>query len=411
MGGIKHSSINHSTMKRTCITLLLSVVAFWAMAQAPNATCYSALAHDVFGNVLANQEVTIRLSVLRDGPTGSVEYQEIHKTQTNDQGLFAVNLGEGEITGNGAQDEFRNVDWANGTYWLKVEMDATGGQNFELMGVSQILSVVYALHANEASHAVQSDTALVAQTALAAVQTIGDDDGDPTNEIQTLSKNGNVIELSNGGGQVVDDVDDADNDPTNELQTLSFSNGELSISGGNSIFFYDSPFSAPGSSADLPLGIVGEHMVLTTGDYIVPPDKVFFVTAGGPNIILNGYGNLTGVHVHPTTPNMPVFPPNTHITDCMCTGILIDTSSFAQPVIIDLTFGSYLVPSGKVLFIKSGIPNDQTGKLVVNNVLMEFLRPNFTRGTRIISFPAGTIIKKPSDLDEMVLTGYLIDAN
>ncbi|RME32613.1 MAG: hypothetical protein D6794_12445, partial [Deltaproteobacteria bacterium] len=214
-------------------------MAFWAMAQAPNATCYSALAHDVFGNVLANQEVTIRLSVLRDGPTGSVEYQEIHKTQTNDQGLFAVNLGEGEITGNGAQDEFRNVDWANGTYWLKVEMDATGGQNFELMGVSQILSVVYALHANEASHAVQSDTALVAQTALTAVQTIGDDDGDPTNEIQTLSKNGNVIELSNGGGQVVDDVDDADNDPTNELQTLSFSNGELSISGGNSIFFYD----------------------------------------------------------------------------------------------------------------------------------------------------------------------------
>lgn len=397
-------------MKRTLSTLLWMGLAYWALAQAPQATCYSALAHDIYGNVLADQEVTLRFSILEGGPTGTLVYQEIHKTQTNDQGLFSVNLGEGNFSG-GTQDEFRNIEWGQGTYWLKVEMDADGGQNFEMMGISQILSVVYALHAAEAKYAVDADTAFFAQSAQVALETLGDEDGDPTNEIQTLSKNGNVITLSNGGGQVIDDVNDADNDPTNELQTLSFTNGQLSISGGNTISFYSQPFSAPGASADLPLGIVGEHILLTTGDYIVPPDKVFFITASGPNIILNGYGNLTGIHVHPTTPNMPVLPPNTHVTDCMCTGILIDTSAFAQPVIIDLTFGSYLVPSGKVLFIKSGIPNDQTGKLVINNMLMEFLRPNFTRGTRIISFPEGTILKKPNDLNEMVLTGYLIDAN
>ena len=50
---------------------------------------------------------------------------------------------------------------------------------------------------------------------------IDDADADPTNEIQTLSKAGNVVSLSNGGGSFTDDVNDADADPTNENQTVS----------------------------------------------------------------------------------------------------------------------------------------------------------------------------------------------
>lgn len=64
---------------------------------------------------------------------------------------------------------------------------------------------------------------------------INDEDGDPGNEIQTLSKDGNTITLSKGGGTVVDEVNDADPDPTNELitgGTLNGTNLEISDAGG-----------------------------------------------------------------------------------------------------------------------------------------------------------------------------------
>ena len=51
-----------------------------------------------------------------------------------------------------------------------------------------------------------------------------------------------------------------------------------------------------------------------------------------------------------------------------------------------------------------------TGALKIDGDDMEFLRPNFTRGSRIISFPEGTNIQRPTNSDPgaFVLTGYLI---
>jgi hypothetical protein len=68
---------------------------------------------------------------------------------------------------------------------------------------------------------------------------VADNDNDSFNEIQTLSRSGTTVTLSNGGGSV--SVDDGDASATNELQTLgSAANGTdrtLSISGGNSVTF------------------------------------------------------------------------------------------------------------------------------------------------------------------------------
>ncbi len=58
---------------------------------------------------------------------------------------------------------------------------------------------------------------------------LSDADADPTNELQTISKSGNTVTLSNGGGSFIDAVDDADSNPTNELQSLSLNGNTLSI--------------------------------------------------------------------------------------------------------------------------------------------------------------------------------------
>ena len=53
------------------------------------------------------------------------------------------------------------------------------------------------------------------------VDNVDDADANPTNEIQTISKAGNTVTLSNGGGSFTDAVDDADASTENELQTIS----------------------------------------------------------------------------------------------------------------------------------------------------------------------------------------------
>ena len=73
-------------------------------------------------------------------------------------------------------------------------------------------------------------------TALTGIN-INDADADPSNEIQTISKTGNTVILSNSGGSFTDAVNDADADPANEIQTLSLNGNDLTISGsgGNTV--------------------------------------------------------------------------------------------------------------------------------------------------------------------------------
>jgi len=59
-----------------------------------------------------------------------------------------------------------------------------------------------------------------------------DADSDPANEIQTISKVGSTVTLSNSGGSFTDEVNDADADNTNEIQVLSISNDTLYLENG-----------------------------------------------------------------------------------------------------------------------------------------------------------------------------------
>ncbi len=242
-----------------------------------------------------------------------------------------------------------------------------------------------------------------------------DADADPANELQNLQYNATTGGLSLTGvtaSEIIINTNDADADSLNEIQQLSLVNNVLTISGtqGNSIDFRTQLFGAPGASPDFPQGIVGEHLVLKTGTFTVPSNKTFYLTAGGNSVDFLTPTNSTVTH--PTTPNMPVFGPNTSITNCRCTGMLVDYNSNVAPAVLDLTVSSdtYTVPTGFILFLKSGISNSMTGALKIDGDDMEFLRPNFTRGSRILSFPEGTNIQRPTNSDPgaFVLTGYLI---
>ncbi|MBI1287991.1 MAG: hypothetical protein GC178_10465 [Flavobacteriales bacterium] len=125
-----------------------------AQAQSPEMFNYQGVARDNGGNVLANQNIGLQMDIRQTTSTGTVVYSETHTTTTNALGIFNIKLGNGTpVTGTiGA------IDWSAGPYFVEVGMDATGGTNYQSMGVSQLLSVPYALYAENSGGGSQGPT-------------------------------------------------------------------------------------------------------------------------------------------------------------------------------------------------------------------------------------------------------------
>jgi hypothetical protein len=75
-----------------------------------------------------------------------VQYSETHSVLTDAYGLFNLIVGGGAVQ----SGTMAAINWSNDNYFLKVDMDATGGTNYQNMGTTQLLSVPYALHAKTA---------------------------------------------------------------------------------------------------------------------------------------------------------------------------------------------------------------------------------------------------------------------
>ncbi len=131
------------------VLLLLPLCAAALYAQSPTTMNYQGVARDLDGTVLQEQELNLRISILRDGPDGIAVYTERHSVLTNNYGMFTLQIGAGELR-QGALDA---LPWGEHSHWLQVEMDENGGSNYSLLGSSQLLSVPYAFHALRATEA------------------------------------------------------------------------------------------------------------------------------------------------------------------------------------------------------------------------------------------------------------------
>jgi hypothetical protein len=131
-------------------TLFISFLICIAMlrAQSPQKMSYQAVVRDAAGKLVVNQGVGIRISILQGSATGTEVFKEIYNPnyQTNTNGLVTLEIGSGlSLTGT-----FAGINWANGPYFIKTEIDPTGGTNYTVVGTSQLLSVPFALYAKTA---------------------------------------------------------------------------------------------------------------------------------------------------------------------------------------------------------------------------------------------------------------------
>lgn len=78
--------------------LLMLIVALFGtlsiFAQAPKALNYQGVARNLSGDPIPNQNIGLRMAILRGSATGTEEYKEIQTTSTNGLGLFNIQNGQ-----------------------------------------------------------------------------------------------------------------------------------------------------------------------------------------------------------------------------------------------------------------------------------------------------------------------------
>jgi hypothetical protein len=161
------------------ITFTFMLLSISLLAQAPSKFNYQAVARNADGELMHNQPIQVRFSIINNESNGITLYTETHtEVITNQFGLFS--LAVGELATN---DDFENVNWSMGNKYLKVEIDPNNNGGFFDLGAIQLLSVPYAIHAKTAGSGGGTGT-----------------QGNPGNGIQSTTFNSGLLTLEYDDG-------------------------------------------------------------------------------------------------------------------------------------------------------------------------------------------------------------------
>ena len=166
------NNLNKTIMKKLLLFFVLVFAVTMLWAQAPQKMTYQAVVRNAGNSLVANQNVSVRVTIMQNGESGTPVYMENHSTTTNVNGLMTIEVGEGTpVIGT-----FAGINWANGPYFLKSEIDPAGGSNYSITGIQELLSVPYALYAAKAGNV---PAFVVVPTDTGYVLTITQDGGAP----------------------------------------------------------------------------------------------------------------------------------------------------------------------------------------------------------------------------------------
>jgi hypothetical protein len=133
-------------MKKRLLIIGAMVWQLNAMAQAPQKMSYQSVVRNPSNTLVTNAPVGIRMSILQGSASGTPVYVETHTATTNTNGLATLSIGGGTVV----SGSMATIIWSAGPYFIKTETDPTGGTNYTIIGTTELMSVPYALYAENA---------------------------------------------------------------------------------------------------------------------------------------------------------------------------------------------------------------------------------------------------------------------
>ncbi len=129
-------------MKKAIFTLAIIMMSgLLAFAQnSGKGFNYQAIARDINGQVLQNETITLRFSLIRQNETDPT-WQEKQATITDEFGAFSLTIGQG-VRFAGLVDEYNEVNFEGLPFWLKVELE--DDEDYYEISFRELISVPYA---------------------------------------------------------------------------------------------------------------------------------------------------------------------------------------------------------------------------------------------------------------------------
>ena len=377
-------------MKQLFLALTTVLITASAWAQSPFQFNFQAVARNLAGNPLTNQSVDFRLSVLQGAMDGTAVYVEEQPATTNNFGLANLLVGSGTPS----LGSLSTVDWANGPYFLQIELDIQNGEGYQLMGTSALASVPYALHAKTSEQAGPEG---------------------PQGEPGEQGPAGEQGEAGAGVSQV---------EIINDSLWLTLTTGEIQ-NAGRVVPALDSLMGsagATGNSCDprFPLGRSGETIFYNAGygDYTVPAgmclvvnhvygsEAFFFIN--GKKLLYGDYNYEDGDQSRFTSSIIAgegdiIGSPN---SDLNFSGLLAPMSTNVVPVTESLNTTDYTVPEGMLFVWLQG-----AGGFKVNGVFILKTDVHSSRGQPLILDAGDVISRVPGATapEDGTINGYLVE--
>ncbi len=132
------------TFKISLLCLLLCIMSAMSFAQTPEKMSYQAVFRNMYDRLITEQPVAVQISILQGGAEGTVVFQETQTVTTNADGIATFEIGGGTAV----VGTLKDINWAEGPYFLKAEMDPEGGEDFTVNGAVELVAVPYAFYAN-----------------------------------------------------------------------------------------------------------------------------------------------------------------------------------------------------------------------------------------------------------------------
>lgn len=132
-------------MKKLITLLTVFFIALTSFSQAPEKMSYQAVIRDSENDLVTDQQVGMQISILQSSASGTEVYVETQTPTTNGNGLVTLEIGDGTVV----SGDFAAIDWSADDYYIKTETDPAGGTSYSIEGTSQLLSVPYALYAED----------------------------------------------------------------------------------------------------------------------------------------------------------------------------------------------------------------------------------------------------------------------
>ena len=136
---------------------LLGSTVFSYGQNGKNGINFQAVARDNFKNPLRNTRINVLSSVIQGTVNGTAVLVEQHPVTTNAEGVFNINIGQGNPMGTPVSLE--SIDWANGPFYLNMKISTSTvpptsatSSSWTDLGTTAFGTVPYALYAGNVAN-------------------------------------------------------------------------------------------------------------------------------------------------------------------------------------------------------------------------------------------------------------------